>query len=392
MYNRVLRKIKPNKVESRIVDLRVKRFLHLLNKNLKNAEAFIGGSFAKNTWLRGNHDIDVFVLYDNNDNISFKLEKVLNKCFENVKRVHGSRDYFQIRKWGLDFEIVPVFKIIKSEDAKNVTDVSILHAQWVIANTNDKLVDDIRLVKQFCKANRLYGAETFIKGFSGYVLEILIIYYDGFEELVKAACKWKKGDVINIMNYKINLNKEKWSPLIVIDPVQKDRNAAAALSEEKFEVFIDLCKKFVKKKSVNYFINKKVNVKGHDVILEFKSLEGFKDVVGTKALKVFEFIKEKLDLEFGVKDASWYYDEGLMYFDVKKKNIDSYKKHLGPFVKDKIHADKFKEKYSKVFVIGERLYTNINVEHNNYLDYIKHLIGLEYVKSRIKSINRKIYK
>lgn len=392
MYDCVLKKIKPNSVERKFVELRVKRFLSILNKNLKNAETIVGGSFAKNTWLKGNHDIDIFVLYKTNENISQKLGTVLKECFKNVNIVHGSRDYFQIKKWRLDFEVIPVFKISKSEDAKNVTDVSILHANWVIANSNERLVDEIRLAKQFCKTNRIYGAETFIKGFSGYVLEILVIYYDGFEELIKAACKWKKGDIIDIMNYKTNLNKDKLSPLIVIDPVQKERNAAAALSFEKLELFINLCKKYVKKRSIDYFVKAKVDLKKHDIVLQFKPLIGFKDVVGTKALKVFEFLNEKLDIDFGVKDSGWYYDEQLMYFDLKKKKIDPYFKHFGPLVNDKINALKFKQKHSKVYVFKGRLCTNVERTYKNYLDYVKSLLSLEYVQSRLKSINRKIYK
>ena len=34
-----------------------------------------------------------------------------------------------------------------------------------------------------------------------------------------------------------SMDKSKLSPLVVIDPIQKERNAAAALSKEKFNLF-----------------------------------------------------------------------------------------------------------------------------------------------------------
>ena len=46
----------------------------------------------------------------------------------------------------------------------------------------------------------------------------------------------------------MELNKSKQQgPLIVIDPVQKDRNAAAALNHEKFEIIKKTAKQFLKK-------------------------------------------------------------------------------------------------------------------------------------------------
>ena len=382
MYDKILKKIKPSKIESRNVETKVLKFLKLLNSKLTKAEAIVGGSFAKDTWLKGDHDIDIFVLFNDNKEISKKLEKVLNKLFKKVVRVHGSRDYFQVKKFNLDFEIVPVFKINDSSEAKNITDVSVLHAKWVIAN-GSSLVDDIRLAKYFCKQNKVYGAETFIKGFSGYVLEILIVYYKGFKNLVKAAKKWRKGCQVDIEKHGTELNISKWSPLIVIDPVQKERNAAAALSLEKFEKFRSICKKVS-------FEKEKVNL-NYNVVLKFEMLKGVKDVVGTKAYKAHEFILKWLDEDYGVKSSHWYPLEGYMCYNLKKKKLGKYRKHYGPLMSDKKHALKFREKHGKVYVEDGRLFVKLEREVADYKGFVNYLCNLSYVKDRVK-INRKVFK
>ena len=43
------------------------------------------------------------------------------------------------------------------------------------------------------------------------------------------------------------------SPIILVDPTYKQRNALAALSEETFEKFKQASKKFLKNPSIKYF-------------------------------------------------------------------------------------------------------------------------------------------
>src|SRR3989338_8070005 len=175
----VLRKIKPGKDEQKKFSTATASFLKSLNAALgKDGTALLGGSGAKGTWLSGSHDMDVFVAFDykkyadHSSELSGLLEKGLKKAFPKtgIDRLHGIRDYFQLSYQSLMFEIVPILKINKAEEARNITDISPLHSAWVNKHAA-KVKDDIRLLKQFCKANNMYGAESYIGGFSGYVLE-----------------------------------------------------------------------------------------------------------------------------------------------------------------------------------------------------------------------------
>mgnify|MGYP001564020981 CR=1 FL=1 len=62
MFEKILNKIKPSEKEQKEITAKVNRFMSVLNKNLTEGKAIVGGSFAKGTWLSGQHDIDVFCL------------------------------------------------------------------------------------------------------------------------------------------------------------------------------------------------------------------------------------------------------------------------------------------------------------------------------------------
>ena len=235
---------------------------------IKNALPTLGGSVAKNTWLKGNHDIDIYVKFDPKYYEGKDISKILKQSLKNIKKkdkVHGSRDYFQIMQETYTIELVPILDIKKVSQAINITDVSPFHVKWV--KKHKSLCDEMRLTKAFCKANKIYGAESYIKGFSGYVLEILTVYYESFNKLIKAVSKWDSNLIIDIeKHYKekniikeLNQSKTK-SPLILIDPVQKERNASAGLSKEKFKLFKELAKAYLKNPSPIFFIKKEITI------------------------------------------------------------------------------------------------------------------------------------
>jgi tRNA nucleotidyltransferase (CCA-adding enzyme) len=187
-----------------------------------------------------------------------------------------------------------------------------------------------------------------------------------------------------------NLNKSKLvSPLIVVDPLQKDRNAAAALSLEKFEIFKKAAKEFLKKPSSRFFIETKFDLgklrKKGAVIVEAAVLHGKEDVVGSKLLKVFEFVQKEL-CEFGVKKAGWEWTDGkaFMYFILKNKTLPAVEIRRGPEAKQKDFVKGFKKKHKRTFVKKGRVYTREKRKFRKAEDFIKNLLKDRYVKERVK--------
>lgn len=296
-----------------ILDKLAKEFIFLLKKN--GLKAFVGGSLAKGTMIKktGKQDIDVFVVFDYSDDI-FKLEGILKKIKLPgvLKKVHGSRDYFQVDCKEVLFEVIPVVRNEDPELAENVTDVSLSHVVYVKSKIekNPKLADEIRLAKSFCQANRFYGAESYVKGFSGYSLEVLVIYFGSFEKFLKGIGKKRVIDPLKQFKSDLEVLREINSskiqgPLVLVDPTFKYRNVLAGLGFETFEKFKEVAKSFLKSPSLEFFKKKEVDIsnlknlalkkKACFVELELSTDRQEGDIAGTKMKKFFDFFIRELE-------------------------------------------------------------------------------------------------
>lgn len=395
----VLEKINPTKEE----ELLVKKLADdVMGKiKVKDAKVVLGGSGAKGTWMRGTHDIDIYVKFDikkyYNKDISKILERELKKKFSKVDSLHGSRDYFRIYKDRFTFEIVPILDIKRASEALNITDISPLHTLWV--TKYPRLADQIRLAKAFCRAQSCYGAESYIRGFSGYVLEILVVNYGSFEKFVKAVANWKSNERIDFVGHGVELNKAKTqSPLILIDPVQPDRNAAAALSREQYDKLVASAKKFVKNPSEDFFCKRELSIddlkakaKGKKLVLfEVIPLTGKEDVVGSKLLKAFNYVKKTFLSEgFIVYDSSWSWDKNaLFYFITNSDLLPEFKIHQGPKSSQELHASKFRSKNKKyeIFESKGRLCARIPRKFRDSYSFSSSIANDDILKSWVKSV------
>jgi len=408
LFSDVIEDIRPNKdYENNLLD-RTRILIKKINGKIKDGKAILGGSGAKGTWLK-TFDADIFVKFnyskfkDKSDKISDILGKTLKKIYPKVIKLHGSRDYYQIKQDKFTFEIIPILDIKKAEQAKNITDVSPLHSKFVLRHK--KLEDEIRLTKQFCKACNVYGAESYVRGFSGYICEILTINYGSFLNFIKNAAKWKDKAVIDVKKYYkgkdifLEMNKSKLvSPLIVIDPVQKDRNAAAALSSEKYELFKKKAKQFIKKPSKTFFTVKEFNLnnlknkfKGKNLILiEAEPLKRKEDVSGAKLLKTFEFLDKELNKkDFEIVNSGWHWDKkgkAHFYFVFDNKLLSSTIEIIGPPAKLKFHAEKFRKKHGKTKIRKNKVIASVKREFREPRNLIKFSIKNNYIKDKIKKI------
>lgn len=379
--------------------------VNTLSRSLKGkVEIFVGGSVAKGTNL-GSYDVDVFVRFNDNVDVDL-LEKVLKKHFNKVSRVHGSRDYFNFKHKGISYEIIPVLKIEDPSKAENITDVSYFHVEWVKKHLKNP--EDVKIAKIFCEAQGVYGAESYINGFSGYILEILIAHYGSFENLIRNASNWKPKVVIDIAKHYLNVkqaihslnNSKTQSPLIIIDPVDKNRNASAALSEEMFSRFVMVCKEFVKSKNkISFFKKKKFKLsevkkraKKYDselVAIKITPLEGKEDIAYTKALVAFNLIKSNIMFnDFNVIDSKYEVDENMFWFIVSPKKLSKFKKHLGPKVwGDEENINKFKLKHKDVFLDGTILAVMKKRKFVDPKSLVKDLIKRDEVKKRVSKLS-----
>jgi len=110
------------------------------------------------------------------------------------------------------------------------------HTLYIQAHI-DGYVDDVLLLKQFAKAGGVLWIRPHDRGVLRDLCEILVIYYGGFHPLLEAAAYWRPGEVIDIEEHG---TKQFEDPLVVIDPVDPERNVAAALSLSRMFEFVEL--------------------------------------------------------------------------------------------------------------------------------------------------------
>jgi len=378
-------KINPSKEDLISINNFLKKFISETEKKLKaekiNAEVFVGGSFAKKTLIKkGLYDIDIFVRFDEKykgKDISKLLEKIIGKG-KNVSLIHGSRDYFKIEPKNQNFfiEIIPVIKVKNPKEAENITDLSYFHVNYVKKKLGTgKMLEEVRLAKAFCHANKCYGAESYINGFSGYALELLLGYYKGFLNFVKAVTKIKNKEIIDIeklyknkLELNMNMNGAKMSsPIVLIDSTYKERNALAALSKETFENFQEACRKFLKNPSAEMFEAKEIDFEKAKkkaqknnfefILLEAKTEKQEGDVAGSKLVKFYKQLSGEFEKFYEIKDKGFEYNgekEAKYFFAVKRKKeiIIS-----GPETKDKReNIKRFRMRHKNVFEKNGKLY------------------------------------
>ena len=357
------------------------RFKEFLEIEKINAELFVGGSFAKKTLVKKDkYDADIFVRFDKkypDSEISTLTEKVLKK-FEGVTKIHGSRDYFQVKiNDNFFLEIVPVCKVKDPMKSRNITDLSSSHVKYINKKIkSQKILNDIKLAKAFCHAHHCYGAESYINGFSGYSLELLVYYYGGFIKFLKEMVKVKDEKLVIDMEkyYKnkkevlLDLNGSKLiSPIILIDPTYKHRNALAALSKETLSKFQKECRAFLKNPSVKKFEEKKTDLEKikknalskeqEFILIETKTLKQAGDIAGSKLLKFYNHLEKEIKKYFKVKKKGFNYNKknSARYYFVCENRGEILVR--GPSIKDEKNVLAFEKKHKDYFTKQGKIYS-----------------------------------
>ena len=389
VLEKVIKNIKISSAEEKKINHISSNFCKSLRKKIKNkglsAQVFVGGSLAKKTIVKKDkQDIDVFVRFNSKyrgENLSKLLENVL---FKDFKKIHGSRDYFRKEVKDVIIEVVPVLKIRKPNEAENITDLSFFHVKYIksLINKHKRLSNEIMLAKTFAHASNCYGAESYIKGFSGYALELLICHFKSFKKFIKTIAKHdflKTKLIIDDKGFfkpkksvlrKLNESKLE-SPIILIDPTFKQRNALAGLSNKTLTNFKKHCKKFLKNPNEKLFKpndESKELIKKHKNqlnIVKIKTSKQKGDISGTKSKKFYEFFTQKISKEFLIKKRFFKYAEeentAYLYYLLNKKPVETIK---GPKTNRKRNTEKFLKKHKNSYIKGKQTYAKISHDLN----------------------------
>ncbi|MGC8655891.1 MAG: CCA tRNA nucleotidyltransferase [Thermoplasmata archaeon] len=222
------------------------RLKKVRDKYSLNFEIFLGGSMAKGTDIKGS-DLDIFLLFSEIfDPIS--ILKNLKNEFTEGKEEYSEHPYIILEYPEFSVDIVPAYKISSENSMITSVDRTPLHVEFVKNKFDEGMKNDSRLMKQFMKGIGVYGAESSVQGFSGYVSELLIYYYKNFDNVVENASHWKIPFAVNG-----SIEKFKYANFVLIDPVDNERNAGANISKENLATFILACRLFRWEKYKDFF-------------------------------------------------------------------------------------------------------------------------------------------
>jgi len=339
---KVLKKVIPSekeKAEERAVAKKVMGKIRGMKG--KHVEVMLCGSIARDTHLRGDRDIDVFVLFPENlSRQEFEKEglKIGKKAFQGNEwwEEYSEHPYIKGIIDGFEIEVVPSYKVRKGSMLKSSVDRSPFHQKFLSQKLSPKKREEIRLLKAFLKGIDCYGAKIEKEGFSGYLSELLILKYGSFEEFLRGAREWKPGATLSLAGRPGKARKEFNAPLLFVDPTDSKRNVAAALSEEQFARVAAAVRAFLEKPSGKFFypkrkssISKKRMKKLIGVDQMFALTMPFpkkvpSDVIWGQLRRFIKLLEKRLESgDFLVRRVSLYAEEGkgINYF-VELESID----------------------------------------------------------------------
>ena len=246
----VLAEVTPSAEEEAAVEAVVADLVRRCDEQLRAAglpgRAAVQGSVAKGTWLRGGGgaDIDLFLLLDPQvpqDRLEAIALEVGPKVLEGCQKKYAQHPYLTGRFKGHDVDLVPAYAVPEAGAKMSAVDRTPFHTAWVAKHLDAHKRGQARLLKRWLKGTGVYGAQTAIGGFSGYLVEVLVARFLSFEGVLM----WLSGGAQpRRIALGEDLVKDEVSPLVVVDPVDPARNCAAAVNLPTLERAMEAAKAY----------------------------------------------------------------------------------------------------------------------------------------------------
>lgn len=419
IINEAIRLVTPTEEEEKRVLGTANKIIGLLQdelnkKGMGDLKVTLQGSVAKNTWLPEDRDIDIFIIMPRERIDLIRSGGIVNILIDiavnnNIKwnLKYAQHPYVQYIIDEFEVDVVPCIEIKPGERPFTAADRTPLHTLFVKSRLGTDGNTEVRLLKAFFKAVGIYGAEIKVRGFSGYVSELLIIHYGSFINTIKAISRWSLNNVVIDMTgtYDRGTARRKFKePLIIIDPVDPNRNAAASVSRNALALAIASARMFMKRPSIEFF------KLGHEavgeppfitptLIIKMPYPQGVSpDTAWGELSRLLSSIERNMGkLGFKVYELKAWSDDSsiiLVMLTLSSLELPQYELHMGPPVNSEA-VDAFLTKYINdnevigPFIRGSRWYVIRRRKIANAQDAIKSIIkgiSVKYLKESLNNI------
>jgi tRNA nucleotidyltransferase (CCA-adding enzyme) len=385
---KILRKITPTQAEkakmealARELELKVSEACMELG-----VEAVVRteGSVAKDTWLKGDPDVDVFMQMSPSvprkelGEFALKIARIATAGSRQVERF-AEHPYLEAFVDGTRVNIVPCYAA-KPGEWLSATDRTPYHTDYINTHMNEVQRGDVRLLKKFMQGIDVYGAEIRVGGFSGYLCELLVLHFGSFGKVLDVFANHQRRRVVDIEGFfegrQRDLELLFAEPLVVVDPADKARNVASAVQPQKLQLFAAASREFLRQPAETFFeppktqplkeqeLKENLRNRGTELVfLLFNKPKAVPDVLWGQLHRTRKALQKQLELaDFRVLRADvWSEDDSkaaVFVFELEQRVLFATRMHLGPPLEFQKECDAFLEKYGEAvsgpFIDGGR--------------------------------------
>lgn len=332
------------------------------------AEVLHVGSTARDTWLSGERDIDLFVRFPGTIEREELTEQGLNvgrALLEDGRANYAEHPYIAGSFDGFDVDVVPCVAVSEASGARTAVDRTPFHNAYVKEHLDESLATDVRLAKHLLSGIDVYGSNLKTRGFGGYLLELLILEHGGISDWFEAVADWTPQIVVDLEDHAETTFDH---PLVVIDPTDPNRNVAAVTSPTKLARLQHYVRRFIEDPTEETFtreptealpsaglVNELEDRGTSAVALTFDRPDLLDDQLFPQLRKTHQGIRAELDrLGFDVLRSDILTTENhlAILLECSVGRLPVIERHEGPPVHMREHADRFADSYQSGEVYG----------------------------------------
>ena len=341
-------------------------------------------------------------------------KKIIQSLWGTYEIAYSEHPYVRGFVAGHRVEIVPAYDVENPGKIKSAVDRTPYHVRYVKSKITENQANEIRLLKKFCKGIGVYGSDLKTEGFSGYLCELLIIEHENFLNLLRETSDWNPGKVIDIEGHYESeekaIKKFPDDPLVVIDPVDRNRNVASVLSAENFLIFTKKCREFLENPSIEFFENPSEPVPEFDtlrkkleeresnfVMIKFRAPVVQEDILWPQLRKFEKRLKGLLeDADFGVMRSDVWSDgiKCIIVLELLNERLPAVQVREGPTVFDRQGTVGFLRRYEgyNKFVKGNKWFVEYPRKYRNVMELLRDFLDGEPEELKERGVPKSLSK
>lgn len=354
-----------------VTDRLRERAREAISESPVDADVLLVGSTARDTWLAGDRDVDLFIRFPTNiprEQLEEYGLEVGHAVIPEGHAEYAEHPYVKGEVDGFDVDCVPCYDVESASDIRSAVDRTPFHTRYLDQRLDDTLTGEVRVTKAFLKAIGAYGADLRTRGFSGYLTELLVIEHGSFRAFVEAAADWSLPVRFDPENHG---SREFDDPLVVVDPTDPERNVAAALSTRNLARLVHYARELLSEPREALFephipdpltpeaVRQSVRDRDtHPIAVRFAAPDVVDDLLYPQLDRSISGMRDELERRGFQPLRTDRFADGecaVLFVECGVARLAAIERHEGPPIDARDHAERFYQMYADTEVTGPYL-------------------------------------